>query len=197
MATKELEVVLTKEETKAISTAEAKDITSPEDMKEAVKILSQLNQTADRLKADKEKLTNPLKELMDEIKGRYSPFEGKLKEAIASWRGKMVTYQTEEKKRADEEAAKIASRVGEGKGKLKPETARKQLKEIDKPENRVSTDVGLVRFKTTPKFEVEDVTKLPKEFILPNEVAIRKAMLNGQKLEGIRYYTEETPINIR
>ena len=54
------EIVLSKEENKAIETAITRKITSPEEMSEAVTILSTLNQTSDRLTEDKEKLTSLL-----------------------------------------------------------------------------------------------------------------------------------------
>ncbi len=191
------EVTLTVKEQEAIKVAESKAIKTPEDMSAAVNVLSTLNQTLDRLTEDKEKLTKPINELLKEIRGRYKPFELKLEEAIEKVRKAMITYQTEQKRIAKIEEDKIIARIGEGKGKLKVETAIRKMEEVDKPDQKVSTEAGLVKFKTVKKFEVEDVSKLPKEYILANEVAIRKAMTEGKEVSGVRYFTEEVPFNTR
>ena len=190
------EIVLTKEETKAIAFS-MKDIENADDMSEAVRVLSILNKKADALEADKQELTKPINDVLKRIRAKYKPFEEKLEDAIGLIRTKMSKYQTTQKKLAEAKEDKIISRIGEGKGKLKPETAMAKLEDVAKPENKVSTDEGMVKFKTVKKFIVVDVTKLPKEFILPNEVAIRKAMNEGKELAGVEYSTEEVPVNSR
>lgn len=191
------EITLTKEETVAIQLAEKLAINTPDQMVAATRNLSVLNQTLDRLTEDKELLTKPINLLLKEIRGRYKPFEDKLEEAIAAVRKSMITYQTEQKRLAKIEEDKIIARIGEGKGKLKVETAIKKMEAVDKPDQKVSTDEGLVKFKTVKKFEVTDVSKLPVEFLLANEVAIRKAMTEGKEISGVRYFTEEVPFNTR
>lgn len=191
------EITLTKEETVAIQLAEKLAINTPDQMVSATRNLSVLNQTLDRLTEDKELLTKPINLLLKEIRGRYKPFEDKLEEAIAAVRKSMITYQTEQKRLAKIEEDKIINRIGEGKGKLKVETAIKKMEAVDKPDQKVSTDEGLVKFKTVKKFEVTDVSKLPVEFLLANEVAIRKAMTEGKEIAGVRYFTEEVPFNTR
>lgn len=190
-------IILSKEETKAIEFAQATKIESADQMTNAVSTLSVLNQTLDRLTESKEKLTKPINELLKEIRGRYKPFETQLEGAIESLRRAMINYQTEQKRIAKEEEDKIIARVGEGKGKLKVETAIKKVSEVEKPDAKVSTEEGMVKFKTVKKFEVVDVSKLPVEFLLANEVLIRKSMTEGKEITGVRYFTEEVPVNTR
>ena len=172
-------------------------ITSPKDMSAAVSFLSKLNVQLDRITTEKEKVTKPLNEALKAERGRWKPLETVLESAIASVRTVITRYQTEESKRAAESAAKIAARVGEGKGHLKAETAIKKLSEIDKPEERVATDEGTVKFREVQKFAVEDMSKLPIEYHLADEVKIRAVMREGKELSGVRYWTEQSPINMR
>lgn len=190
-------IVLTSEEVKALDYTQAFIVSNADEMQEATSVLSKLNQGLDRLTDDKEKLTKPINELLKEIRGRYKPFETKFEEAINYVRRAMIDYQTEQKRLAKIEEDKIISRIGEGKGKLKVETAIKKISEVDKPESKVIADEGSVKFKTVKKFEVTDVSKLPVEFLLANEVAIRKAMTEGKEITGVRYFTEEVPVNSR
>ena len=191
------EIVLSTEETTAIEVATSRKITNAEEMTQAVSVLSTLNQTLDRLTEDKEKLTKPINTLLKEIRGRYKPFEEKLEEAIESVRKSMSAYQTEAKRLAKIEEDKIIARIGEGKGKLKVETAIKKMEDIEKPDQKVSTEEGLVKFRTVKKFEVEDISKIPLEFMIANEKAIREAMNDGKEITGVRYFTEEVPFNTR
>jgi len=173
------------------------EIKDQKGMTVATEDLSKLNKYADQVKKTKEGVTKPLNEALKAARAIFAPIEDKLDTAISSIRNAMISYQTEQKRIADEEAAKIAARVGEGKGKLKVDTAIRKIDAIDKPEKSVSTGSGSVKFQTVKRFEVMDVTMLPTEYILANDVAIRKAMLAGIEIAGVRYYTEEVPYNSR
>ena len=190
------EIVLSNEEVQAVEFS-MKDIGTASDMTEAVKVLSILNTKLDTLTADKETLTKPINEVLKTIRAKHKPFETKLEDAIAIIRTKMTKYQTEQRRIAEAKEDKIVSRIGEGKGKIKAETAIAQLENVAKPEDKVSTDEGMVKFKTVEKFEITNLAAVPVDFILPNETAIRNAMKLGKKLPGVRYYTEEVPMNFR
>lgn len=172
-------------------------ITSPADMKVAAETLSQLNRYADKVKAAKEKITKPLNVALKAAREQYKPLETQLDERIQAIRSAMGTYQLEADNRAAAEEAKIAARVGEGKGHFTPETAVRKFGEIEHAEQRIETESGAVKFRDTKKFEVMDITMLPLEYVLPNEPMIRKAMQDGIELQGVRYYIEKTPINSR
>lgn len=177
--------------------AEALEITDTKDMAKAAETLSVMNQYADEVKKKKETITKPLNEALKAARAMFAPLEDKLEESIKSIRSAMIGYQTEEKKRSEAEALKIAQRVGEGKGKLSVDTAVRKMENIKTPEKSVATDSGLVKFQTVRKFRVMDITMLPHEYLLANEVMIRKAMLEGIQIQGVDYYTEEVPINFR
>lgn len=196
--TKEVSVkVIDKNISLILPAAQKLEIVDAETMKEAVSVLSTINQWNDRVVAYKESKTKPLNLALKIIRDETRPLETRLTEVIGQLRRKITTYQTEAKRVADEEAAKIAARVGEGKGKLKVETAVRQIDEVEKPDALVASDDGLVKFKTVKKFEVMDMTMLPIEYHLADETAIRKQMAAGIELKGVRYYNEEVPVNFR
>lgn len=172
-------------------------ITNAEQMSTAAHMLSTINKQADKVQAEKEKVTKPLLAALNAERGRWKPFEIVYEGLRNTLRAKMTKYQTESTRVAEVEANKIANRVGEGKGKLKVETAVKKMGEIQKPEEVVTTEAGLVKFKTVNKFEVTDFAALPDTFKVANDVEIRKAMLAGVKIKGVRYFTEQVPVNFR
>jgi len=188
---------LEKEIVPFVEKAEKVTIKNAQDMEQAAEILSNVNRYADNVKKSKESITKPISESLKNIRALFSPLEDRLGSVIEGIRTAMSVYQTEQKRIADEEAAKIAARVGDGKGKIKIETAISKIDAIEKPEKRVVTETGSVRFTTVPCFEVMDVTLLPADYILANEVKIRTAMKAGIQIPGVRYYTEERPVNNR
>lgn len=191
------EITIQKKVDPIVKKADDLEIKTPKHMEAATEMLSQLNKMGDNVEAEKMKVMRPLLDAQKAERGRWKPIETKLEEAIAIVRRKMTIYQTAAKKEADEEAARIAARVGEGKGKLKIETAIEKIADIKTPAASVATDAGMVKFRTDKKFEVMDITMLPTEYLLANETKIREAMKAGTELPGVRYYTEEVPVNSR
>lgn len=198
MNTKSKEVaVLEKEINPAITKASKITIHTAEDMVKATEVLSNLNRYADTVTEKKESITKPLNAALKAARQMFVPLETKLEDAIGGVRKAMITYQTEAVRKQKEEEAKIAARIGEGKGKIKIETAVEKLQNIEKAPEKIATDAGQVKFKTVKKFEITDISALPREFMVPNEVEIRKAMLAGIEVTGVRYYEEQVPYNSR
>lgn len=170
-------------------------IKTKEDLTGAVKLLSDMNVILDRITTEKEKVTKPLNEALKQERNRWKPIESTYERAIASVRTAMTAFQTAAIKKQKEDEAKIAGKVASGK--LRMETGVRKMNELDAPETTVVSDSGMVKFRTEKKFEVVDVTKLPKEYILANETAIRAAMKEGKELSGVRYFEEQVPVNFR
>ncbi len=170
-------------------------IVSEATLVQGVEMLSELNKRSKIIKTEKEKITKPLNLALKEERARWKPIEEKIDSAVDTIRDEMRRYQTEMKRKAQEEEVKIAKRVGEGKGHIKLETAVSKIEKLEKPITNVTTGVGSISFRTDRKCEVQDVTKIPFEYLVPNMVAIRQAMKNGVELTGVRYWNEETPIN--
>jgi len=167
------------------------------DMESAAVVLSTINKYRDEIKEKKESVTKPINEALKNIRSLFKPLEEKLDSSISLIRTEMTRYQTDEMKRVADEKSKIENRIGEGKGKIGFETAVKKIENIEKPEQNVNVSNGSVGFVKTRKFLVENVSLLPVEYVLPNEVLIRNAMKTGIELPGVRYYDEMVPRNTR
>ncbi len=172
-------------------------IKSQKDMAVVTEELSKLNIMKDRATKQMETITLPAKETIKAAEAIWKPFINAAKEAIENLREKASDYQTAETLKAREEEAKIANRVKEGKGNLSFETAEKKMAGIDRPAEKVMTQSGSVSFVETEQFEVEDLSKVPLEYHVADEVKIRAAMKAGQKLPGIRYFMKMVPRNKR
>lgn len=190
-------VLVEKEVSPIVRQATDMRVVSEDGKSEASEVLSKLNTWLDAVVEDREKITKPLNEALREVRGKYKPVESMLNEAISLVRGKIGAYQTQALKDKEDEEARIASRVKEGKGNLSFDSAVRQISEIEKPAEIVVGDTGTIKFRTTKKFEVVDVGLVPREYMVVNEPAIRKAMAEGRVVEGVRYYEEQTIVNLR
>ena len=183
--------------TPVITKAKELTIASNDDLPNATEILSQLNRENDRIEADRVKLTAPLNATLKEINGRYKPLRELLEASIRGVREKMSRYATLAVKAREEAELKLSERIGEGKGKLKMETAERKISELENVDKTVDTGDGKATFIEVEKFEVVDLAKVPVEYLLANDVAIRKAMKEGVRVEGVRYWKEQSVRNTR
>jgi hypothetical protein len=158
-------------------------------------LLSELNRRNDAITTEKEKITRPLLDALAVERGRWKPVETQLSTAIDLIRGKMSAYQTQVHALAERERATIALRLENGTIEL--DRALSALDTIETPTTRVKTATGSLSFTTVKLFEIEDFKKLPNAYKLANETAIRTSMKTNTKIPGVRYFTEERPINKR
>lgn len=163
-------------------------IKTAEHLKNATELLSKLNSKLKELTADKKSITDPIKASLKEIESRYKPAETILTENIASIRHEMGRYQQEQLKKEASIISKLES------GKIGQKSAMNKIEALA-TDSKVSTEFGSLKFRTDEKCEVEDITKVPTEYLIPDQVKINKAMKAGIKLPGVRYYSIQVPIN--
>lgn len=195
--------IIQKQISPLVANAEALEIKAPSDLILATNLLSKLNQFSDKMTEEKEKVTKPANEILKAERARWKPLETLYEGAISILRRKMTVFQTEADRVRREEEAKIAERTKAGKGNLSVETAVKKINALDEVKTTIEGSNGVVQFRSVKKFEVEDIMKIAalsedaRRFLLPNESEIRKEMLTGKPIPGVRYYEEKVPFNSR
>lgn len=197
MITKKELVPLEKRVGSLASQVELIVISSSEDMKSAVSMLSQMNTYGDTVKAKKELLTKPLNEALKNARAMFKPIEDIYEGAIASLRSKMTLYQTLQVKLRKDEEMRIASRIGAGRGKLTIETAVKKIENIEEVVKEVATDAGLVQFRETRILKIVDEKLIPREYLHVNATKILKDLKEGKKVLGCEIEVIQVPANYR
>jgi hypothetical protein len=161
----------------------------------ATSTLSQINKYADSLKARKETVTKPINEALKNIRSLFKPLETQCEEASDFLRQQLSAYQTktlaEQQKKEAQLAAKLAS------GKISAETVASEIDKMSIVSSSTNTEDGDVKFVTVKKFEVINLAKLPIEYHLANDTAIRTAMKQGTELPGVKYWEEQSVRNYR
>lgn len=190
-------IVYQKESLGLVNAAHDIVIENGDHMKGATELLSRLNKFLDKITEEKERVTKPLNEALKAERSRWKPVETNYDEAIEILRKKMSDYQTAKVREEREEKEKIAARVGEGKGKLKVETAVRKMDEVEVAPSVVSSDEGIVKFRTDRKLKITDESVIPREYLVVNEKKLLDALKQGVVVPGAEIEEVQTPINFR
>jgi antitoxin component HigA of HigAB toxin-antitoxin module len=177
-----------------ITLSQSIQINNDKDLEKAVEVLSKLNKFLDQVTEEKEKITKPLLEALKVERARWKPLETQYENSISVIREKMSVYQTAQKELQERVANEAVEKISSGEISL--ETAVSKLNESE-VKNKVEANSGSVSFITVKKYEVIDITKVPVEYLLPNDVKIRADMKAGIQVEGVRYYEVQEPRNYR
>jgi hypothetical protein len=135
--------------------------------------------------------TDPLNEQTKRINALFKPSLDLLAGAETEIRHKLIAYQAEVAKKADAAKAKVMEKVEAGTMKI--ETAVKKIESVKEPEKTVRTEEGTITYKEVKKVIIEDASKLPREYLVPDEVKIRKVALAGVEIPGVKVVVEKVP----
>ncbi len=127
--------------------------------------------------AEKKLLIDPLNEVIKRIKELFKPFENKVEEKEVELKQQMSGYLIEAKSKINQ----IGFALSSGKIK-KASTAVKKQNELQATSNIRKVWTAICK----------DESKTPREFLVPDEAAIKKALKDGKKVAGWSYEQIET-----
>lgn len=180
-----------------VTKAKAIVVKDQKTMESASLMLSELNKKADMVEAEKQKVLKPLNEARTAEINRWKPVLTILTTSTDYLRSTISSYQTAETKRVRAEEEAIANRVGEGKGKLKVETAVRKIEEIDTPDASINTEAGQVKFREDKVLKITDENKIPREYLVVDEKKLLEALKSGITVAGAELDIKVIPINYR
>src|SRR3990167_632872 len=181
--------VLKGQVSKGEAQAQSVTIATQEDYTNAVDLVSKLKETGKLIKDKKESITKPLNEALRNARDLFAPIEDQFIKAEAIVKTKLLDYKRMKDAEARAEEAKITARVE--KGTLKLETAEKKLDTIERVDTTTRGAVGVVQVRKIKKVRIVDEFLIPREYLKPDEVAIRKDALNGKTIPGVVIEEEE------
>lgn len=188
--TKELTVLKT-QVSKYENQAMAVTINTQEDYANAVDLVSKLKETGSKLKNTKELITKPLNEALKNARALFAPIEEQFEKAEAIIKDKLLNYKRKIDAEARAKEAKIAADLESGKIK-KIETAEKKIEKIERVENTTRGSVGELQIRKIKKVRIVDEEKIPRKYLIPDNVAIRRDALSGIEIQGVEVYEEES-----
>lgn len=196
-----------------VSMATAIEVRDQESYEAAVGYVNQANAKDKGVEAFFKRYMNPLKGILDGMrKDRDAILIGDRVRALVdpkvrAWRKAEQERQAEAQRKAEEAARREADRVQKANMK-KAEKAEKQgdlarAEELRQPvapapvlaQTAVPAGSNKAKAQIRWKFEIADPKALPREYLIPDESAIRKvvdALKDRTQIAGVRVWSEET-----
>ena len=173
----------------AIADHEVKDM---ESSNEANKMLLDAQQILKTIDARRNFFVDPYKAVAKGIDAIFNRTYDPLDVAVRSLRTKMGDYAMKVEREAREKEAAILKK--EAEGKIKPETAVKQMAKVETIAPIARSESGSISYRTDLKLRIVDATKIPHEYMVPNEAMIFAALKGGQKVAGAELYEVKVPV---
>ena len=196
--TKEIEIVKT-QVTKAIAVVNDLEVKDDPSMLEAGEVRKKIKVVGKMIKDKKETITKPLNDALKQVRSLFAPIEASYEEAESIVSDKRLSYQ----RKADEARQKIEAealrKLQEAQKKLEEgKITEKQVEKIEqKLEAKLEQAPEVIKssqdFHTREikKFRIVNELEIPREYLIPDEVKIRRAMMSGVEVKGVEFYTEK------
>ena len=196
--TKEIAVVKG-QVSKAQTAADSIIIVDDATMLEAGETRKKIKLVGKLIKEKKEEITKPMNEALKSVRALFAPLEDGYERVESLIASKMVEYQRKvdaERRRVEDEATRKLAEAQRkaAEGTITDKQAQRVEKSVEKkleatPEVIKKSEAFHTR--TVKKFRILDVTAIPREYLVPDEVKIRAAMMAGQAVSGVEYYEDK------
>jgi hypothetical protein len=185
-------------------TANELTITSAADVEAAVDTLGSIKKMQKHLKTQEDGAKKPYQELVKGIIAAFKKPQTDLAAAETTIKGKISKFRAEEARKAEEKKAKIEARVGEGKGKLKVQTAINQISDVEQNKSAAHVDTGNSKMtvRMIKKLRITDEALIPREFLVVDSTKVRQSAFKifdlkkegvaVEMIPGVEVYEEES-----
>lgn len=169
--------------------ATALTITGPADMEKATELLGSIKKMQKHLKTQETDAKKPYADLVKNIIAAFKPVNHQLSAAEDIIKDKVIKFRRAEAIKAEEQKAKLEARVGEGKGKLKVQTAINKIADVDANKSAAHTNTGTssMTVRMVKKLNITDEALIPREFLVVDTAKVRASAFKIHDLikEGV------------
>ena len=180
-------IVIKTKVNKALQLSEEITIKDESTLSQAIDFLKKIKETGKIIKEKKELITKPLNEGLRNARDMFRPIENNYFIAEKNVKAKILEWNNKQEEIRKEKEKKLAERVD--KGTMKMETAVKKIETM--PEVSNQGKVGKVSTRVIKKVVIKDDSKLPREYLMPDERKIKEAVFNGIKIPGVETVEEK------
>jgi len=164
-------------------------IENVDDYKKALEYLLSLSVIKLELDSKRQFFSKPLYDQMRRVNAYFDQYLKPIEEADKILRQKIVQYRALKWEEFKQQEKEIYERIKNelGSTDLPPVVVTPTL-----AKNEVVSG-GEITFRVVKKWVVEDESKLPREYLKPDEKKIAEAVKKGEEIPGVKVYTEEEP----
>ena len=167
-------------------------VNSIETNEEAGKMLIEAQKIMKNIEVRRKFFVDPYKAVAKAIDNFFNGAYDPLDNAVKGLRARMGTYATEVERKQKEAEAKILAK--EAAGKIKPETAVRQMANVETAPRIVRSEVGSVSYRTDRKLRIIDANLIPREYLVVNERLVETTLKAGKAVPGAELYEVKVPV---
>jgi hypothetical protein len=136
--------------------------------------------------------TKPLNDHIKEINASFKSASNPLEQIEKDVKSKVGDFRRAEAARIEKEQEKLRKKAAEMKTEKKQDEYNNKAEEM-KQETKVESESGSLRVRKVWKFELINADEIPREYLMVNETAIRRAIADGvRQINGVRIYEDES-----
>lgn len=184
----EKSLALVKQEVENAENVSRFKVTSEEKLVQAVEARKQVKAAIKMIDAQKKSITDPLNAALKNTRALFAPFEDRLAKVDKWLGGEMLNWLEKKEAEARAKAAEVEKKVAEG-----GMTFAKASVAVEK----ATAKVEAVPVRELTKLRIVDASKLPREYLIPDEGKIFAALKGGQVVAGAELYKEKIVVNQR
>lgn len=184
------------------ATAKALIIEDEEGLRRATDMLGWIATLKRQVEERRQFFVKPLNDQVRRVNDFFKEMLRPLETADRILREKVLAYRQEQERKRREEEARLRKMLEKEQKKLEREAAKQGLPapppiptptaSVAPQPKTVEGSLGAVSAKLVWDFEIEDETKIPREFLMVNEKAIRAAIKAGvRRIPGVRIFQRE------
>ena len=185
---------------KIVAAAQALAAADEAGMGEATALLGWIARAKKQVEEKRKFFVKPLNDQVKKINAMFKEYAAPLEQSDNLLRGKILTYRREQDRirreeeerlrKLQEKEQKRLEKLAEKNGAPPPPPMPTPI--IQEQAKTVHSDFGTVSAKKVWDFDVEDESKVPREFLMVNEKAIRAAVKAGvRNIPGVKIYQRE------
>lgn len=171
-------------------------LASDQDYGTASEVISYLHKKSVETDNLRKWFVKPLQDHISQINTRFKKISLPIDEAISIMKGKMISFRQEQERKRREEEEKAARIRWENEQKLLKAKKPERVKIQEVPQVVTPPPPAAVLGSATRKtwvFTIEDEDKIPRDYLIPDQNAIRAAVRNGiREIPGVRIYEQES-----
>jgi hypothetical protein len=177
---------------KNIQKFQVKKIQNENELEKISRFLLDIRNYKLKIQEKKNSILKPLNEAVKNIRSLFAPVEKNLEDAEFSIKKEIEKYHLEKEAKAEKEKQKIAEKVEIGK--ISFEKAIEKIEKIEEATKNIQSENGMINFRTVKRIAIENPELLPREYLIPDEVKIRRDVLAGKEIPGVKIYEEKVSV---
>lgn len=165
----------------AILHAKALDVATEQDAKDAVELAGQMRRLSKKIDATRKEITAPARDFVSRVNGMAADFTDRLETAVNMLATKEGAFRESERKRQEDEAAEMAI-IARATGVAVDVVA------VEEPvKARTNATSASTYSDTVTEIEVIDMEKVPRQFLILDEAAVKVAVKAGKtEIPGLK-----------